>query len=148
MAELGWPALEVTQEHLQNLVSQGDMIAVKLATCRVPTDPASLPPVGGYIVACVAFYERGFGVPSHRFLCSLLQFYGLELHHLTPSGILHMVAFMTLCEAYMGIEPHFKCGTISFAPGYVKARTQKQRCWAVWTSLSDPGPELIPTSIF
>jgi hypothetical protein len=26
---------------------------------------------------------------------------------LTPSGMLHMVAFMTLCEAYMGIEPHF-----------------------------------------
>jgi hypothetical protein len=26
---------------------------------------------------------------------------------LTPSGILHMAAFMTLCEAYMGIEPHF-----------------------------------------
>jgi hypothetical protein len=26
---------------------------------------------------------------------------------LTPSGILHMAAFVTLCEAYMGIEPHF-----------------------------------------
>jgi hypothetical protein len=24
-----------------------------------------------------------------------------------PSGILHMVAFVTLCEAYMGIEHHF-----------------------------------------
>jgi hypothetical protein len=33
--------------------------------------------------------------------------YGLELHHLTPSGILHVAAFMTLCEAYMGIEPQF-----------------------------------------
>jgi hypothetical protein len=46
-------------------------------------------------------------VPSHRFLYSLLQFYNLELHHLTPSGILHMAAFVTLCEAYMVIEPHF-----------------------------------------
>jgi hypothetical protein len=26
---------------------------------------------------------------------------------LTPSGNLHIAAFMTLCEAYMGIEPHF-----------------------------------------
>jgi hypothetical protein len=26
---------------------------------------------------------------------------------LTPSGILHMVAFVTLCKAYMGIEPRF-----------------------------------------
>jgi hypothetical protein len=46
-------------------------------------------------------------VPLHRFLCLLLQFYGLELHHLTPLGILHIAAFVTLCKAYMGIEPHF-----------------------------------------
>jgi hypothetical protein len=58
-------------------------------------------------MACVMFYERRFGVPSHWFLRSLLQFYGLELHHLTPSGILHMAAFVTLCEIYMEIEPHF-----------------------------------------
>jgi hypothetical protein len=83
------------------------MTAMELATCRVPEDPTSPPLAGGYIVVCAAFYERGFGVPSHRFLRSLLQFYGLELHHLTPSRILHIAAFMTLCEAFMGIEPHF-----------------------------------------
>jgi hypothetical protein len=59
------------------------------------------------VVVCTAFYKRGFGVPSHQFLRSLLLFYGLELNHLTPSGILHIAAFVTLCEAYMGIEPHF-----------------------------------------
>jgi hypothetical protein len=37
----------------------------------------------------------------------MLQFYGLELHHLTPSGILHIAAFVTQCEAYMRIEIHF-----------------------------------------
>jgi hypothetical protein len=26
---------------------------------------------------------------------------------LIPSGILHITAFVTLCEGYMGIEPHF-----------------------------------------
>jgi hypothetical protein len=46
-------------------------------------------------------------VPSYRFVCSLLQFYGLELQHLIPSVILHMTTFVTLCEAYMRIEPHF-----------------------------------------
>jgi hypothetical protein len=75
--------------------------------CRVPTDPASPALIAGYVATCSAFYERGFGAPPHRFLCSLLQFYGLELHHLTPSGVLHIMAFVTLCEAYMGIEPHF-----------------------------------------
>jgi hypothetical protein len=58
-------------------------------------------------MACVAFYEWGFGVPSHLFVHCLLQFYILELHHLTPSRIVHMTAFLTLCEAYMGIEPHY-----------------------------------------
>jgi hypothetical protein len=28
------------------------------------------------------------------------------MHHLTPSGILHIAAFVTLCESYMGIYPH------------------------------------------
>jgi hypothetical protein len=32
MAELGWPMLETTQEHLQNLVSQGYMTTAELAT--------------------------------------------------------------------------------------------------------------------
>jgi hypothetical protein len=53
------------------------MTVVELATYRVPKDPTSPMPTGRYVVACTAFYERGFNVPSHRFLCSLLQFYGL-----------------------------------------------------------------------
>jgi hypothetical protein len=36
-----------------------------------------------------------------------LQFYSLELHHLTPLGILHIAGFVTLYRAYMGVEPHF-----------------------------------------
>jgi hypothetical protein len=88
-------------------MSQGYMIAAELAIYRVPEDPASLGLAGGYIMACMAFYERVCGVPSHRFLHSLLQFYGLELQHLTPSGILHTMTFVTLCEAYKGIEPYF-----------------------------------------
>jgi hypothetical protein len=63
--------LVVTQEHLQNLMSLGSMTAVELATCRVPDDHACPILAGGYIMACTTFYERGFGVPSHRFLHSL-----------------------------------------------------------------------------
>jgi hypothetical protein len=99
-------------------------------------------------MACMAFYERGFGVPSHRFICSLLQFYGLELHRLAPSGILHMAALVTLHEAYMGIEPHLFCGTISSTPGYGRAQMRKRWCWAVWTSMSNPGPKSIPIFLF
>jgi hypothetical protein len=53
----------------------------------------------------VAFYEQGFSMPPHQFLHSLLRYYDLELHLLTPSGVLHIAAFVTLCEAYLGIDP-------------------------------------------
>jgi hypothetical protein len=42
MAEPGWPASEVTQEHLQNLICQGYMTAEELATGLVPVDSAFL----------------------------------------------------------------------------------------------------------
>jgi hypothetical protein len=67
--------------------------------------PYASTPVEGYVVSLVAFYERGFGTPQHQFLHSLLWYYGLKHHHLAPSGVLHIAAFLTLCEAYLGIDP-------------------------------------------
>jgi hypothetical protein len=32
---------------------------------RVPEDLVSSAPMRGYVLACTAFYEREFGVPSH-----------------------------------------------------------------------------------
>jgi hypothetical protein len=63
MAELGWTMSGVTQEHLQNLVSQQYMMAAELATCHVTEDPAFLVQAGGYVMVCTTFYELGFGVP-------------------------------------------------------------------------------------
>jgi hypothetical protein len=72
------------------------MTAAEFATCLVPVGPISPAPTKGFAVACVAFYEWGFGLPLYRFIRSLLRSYILELHHLTPSGILHAAAFVTL----------------------------------------------------
>jgi hypothetical protein len=65
MVEQGWSLSEVMQAHLQDLMSQGFMTTAKLASCRLPEDPTSPMPAGGYVVACATFYERGFSVPSH-----------------------------------------------------------------------------------
>jgi hypothetical protein len=72
--------------------------------CRVLEDPALPAPTEGYVVPFKAFYERGSSMPLHQLLCSLLQCYGLELYHLTPSGLLHLTTFVTLCEAYLRID--------------------------------------------
>jgi hypothetical protein len=62
------------------------MMVMELATCHMPEDPVSLAPVEGYMVTFAMFFEQEFSVPSHRFLCFLLKYYSLELHHLTPWG--------------------------------------------------------------
>jgi hypothetical protein len=51
--------------------------------------------------------KRGFGVPAGDFLRGLLHFYCIELVHLAPNSITIISTFIHLCEAYLGIAPHF-----------------------------------------
>src|SRR6266540_497486 len=61
----------------------------------------------GEIMVFESFFYRGFSVPTSRFFRGLLHFYKIELVHLNPNYILHISTFIHLCEAYLGIEPHF-----------------------------------------
>ena len=42
----------------------------------------------------------------HWFLRELLNEWGLELQHLNPTRVLHTAGFVTVCEAFLRIEPH------------------------------------------
>jgi hypothetical protein len=53
-----------------------------------------------------------------------------------------MAAFVTLCEVYMGIEPHFNLWNYFFHARLQQGLGQKRRLWAVWTSSSDLGVEI------
>ena len=53
------------------------------------------------------FVERGLAVPVSDFFHALLRFWGIQLHHLSPQSILHLSIFIHLCEAFLGILPHF-----------------------------------------
>jgi hypothetical protein len=33
--------------------------------------------------------------------------YGVQLHQLTPNSLLHITCFITLCEAFLAINPHW-----------------------------------------
>jgi hypothetical protein len=55
----------------------------------------------------LAFLLRGLSFPAHEFLRGLLFVYGMQLHQLTPNSILHIACFVTLCESFLGIEPHW-----------------------------------------
>ena len=42
------------------------------------------------------------------FFSGLLRYYRIQLHHLTPNSLVHISIFVHLCEAFLGIEPHFE----------------------------------------
>jgi hypothetical protein len=54
-----------------------------------------------------AYLLRGLSLPAHEFLHGLLFVYVVQLHQLTPNSILHIACFITLCESFLGIDPHF-----------------------------------------
>jgi hypothetical protein len=55
----------------------------------------------------LAFLLHGLSLPAHEFLRGLLFFYGVLLHQLTPNSIMHIACFITLCESFLGVEPHW-----------------------------------------
>jgi hypothetical protein len=64
-------------------------------------------PPPGFRVIFMAFLLRGLSLPPHPFLHGLLFAYGIQLHDLNPNTILHIACFITLCECFLGIEPHW-----------------------------------------
>ena len=59
---------------------------------------------GGERVCFVPFLLRGVGFPIHPFLRGLLEYYGIQLHSLTPASILHIAGYVALCELFLGCE--------------------------------------------
>jgi hypothetical protein len=58
-------------------------------------------------VIYVPFLLRGLALPISPFFCGLLDFYRLNLTHLNPNSILQISIYVHLCEAFLGVLPHF-----------------------------------------
>ena len=72
------------------------------------------------------FHERGFTIPAHKFLRGLLDYYKVELQHLTPNGVQHIAAFVALCKGFQGISPHFDLWWYLFTVNLLNKRVGKQ----------------------
>ena len=75
---------------------------------RFPGDEMIPCPGDGWRVIFLDFLVRGLSLPAHEFLRGLLFVYGVQLHQLTPNSILHIAVFITLCECFLSIHPHFR----------------------------------------
>jgi hypothetical protein len=58
-------------------------------------------------IVYVSFLIRGLALPVSPFFRGLLDFYDLNLIHLNPNSIIQVAIFVHLCEAFLGILPHF-----------------------------------------
>jgi hypothetical protein len=100
-------ASTVTEEQIQALADRG-LLRPKSQVGWRPAAGEEFPTEGtSEIVIFLAHIKRGFGVPAGDFLRGLLHFYRIELVHLASNLITIIATFVHLCEAYLGITPHF-----------------------------------------
>ncbi|KAK1694239.1 hypothetical protein QYE76_010936 [Lolium multiflorum] len=107
-ADLGaaeWERSKITNQDLNLLKKLG--ISKKPKAVCFPSEESYPTPPMGYRVSFVDHLIRGLSAPIHPFLRGLLYVYGLQLHHLTPNSILHISIFITLCEAFLGVQPNW-----------------------------------------
>jgi hypothetical protein len=97
----------VSESDLFHLVSIGVLPPKELCSwriCRGVTVPSEDTHES---VIHVPFLIRGLALPISPFFRGLLDFYHLNLTHLNPNSILQVSIFVHLCEAFLGILPHF-----------------------------------------
>ncbi|KAK1682913.1 hypothetical protein QYE76_043761 [Lolium multiflorum] len=101
-----WSASAISNRDINKLRSLG-FISASEDDIRLPGAVSRPKPPKGFTVMFSAFLFRGLSLPAHEFLRSLLYFYGIQLWQLTPNSILHLSIFVTVCEAFLGIDPHW-----------------------------------------
>ena len=104
------PHAQLTKLQVQGYLPPSDLVPVwaGLTTFNGEALAEKFPnPNKGERVLFVSFLLMGVGFPIHHFLRGLLEYYGLQLHNLTPGSILHIAGFVALCELFLGCEAHF-----------------------------------------
>jgi hypothetical protein len=97
----------ISEAELLHLVSIGVLPPRELCSWRichgttVPTEDTH------ESVVYAPFLLRGLGLPISPFFRGLIDFYHINLTHLNPNSILQISIFVHLCEAFLGVLPHF-----------------------------------------
>ncbi|KAM0896290.1 hypothetical protein ACQ4PT_023301 [Festuca glaucescens] len=101
-----WTGSTITKRDEKRMRSLGLISSDEKDVLFAGSDSHPNPPAG-FIVMFSAFLFRGLSLPAHEFLRCLLFSYGIQLRQLTPNSILHLTIFITVCEAFLGIDPHW-----------------------------------------
>ena len=104
----GWNTSKCSESDLETLVLAGLLVPKSVIQWRPALGKDHPYENTGEIVAFASYLERGLGFPCLFFFSGLLHYYRIQLHHLTPNSLVHISIFVHLCEAFLGIEPHFE----------------------------------------
>jgi hypothetical protein len=102
-----WKKSRCTARSLNDLVETGLLHNQELGGWSTPEGESYPEPRAGEIVIFEDLFKRGFGVLVHPFLQGLLLYYEIGICYLHPNLIFLVTTFIHLCEAFVGIEPHF-----------------------------------------
>jgi hypothetical protein len=92
---------------LVKLVTTGVMAEAVIGGWRTSAGENYPDPCPAKIVVFEDFYWHRFGNPCHPFLRKLYDYYRVSICNLHPNSVLAVSVFITLCESYLGIQPHF-----------------------------------------
>ena len=104
------PHAQLTKLQAQGYLPPSDLVPVRVGLTSFNGEALAekFPnPNKGGGVCFVSFPLRGVGFLIHPFLRGLLEYYGIQLHNLTPGSILHIAGFVAVCELFLGYEAHF-----------------------------------------
>jgi hypothetical protein len=101
-----WVQTKVQEKDLQSAEKIGILKNDPVETLAAGPEIIPRPPTG-FRVLFLAFILQGLSFPPLPFLRGLLFAYGIQLHDLNPNTILHIACFVTLCECFLGIKPHW-----------------------------------------
>jgi hypothetical protein len=102
---VGWTASALMEADLKKVKKEGFLAeSIEIIFPNIKVIPAPPP---GFRVMFLAFLLHSFSLHAHEFLCGLLFVYSVQLHQLTPNSLLHVACFIILCEAFLGVDPHW-----------------------------------------
>ena len=99
-----WARSTINERDINDLKCQGLLDGMEH---QLPGSEEIPNPPEGWRVIFLSFLFRGLSLPAHEFLRGSLFVYGVQIWQLTPNAILHIAVFITFCECYLGIAPHF-----------------------------------------
>ena len=122
-----WESSTVGNRHLAGLRADGRLPLAANGRVQCAGNEVTPSPRAGECVVFMDFLTRGLSFPLHDFVRGLLYAYGVQLHDLTPNGVLHIARFIVLCECFLGVHPHWGLWRRIF---FVKKHTVARRSLA------------------